>query len=140
GLLAELLGRRVLLRGLVRRRGRLLVLRILLLLRVVSGRRLPGRRRGGRLLGPGGRRPPRLVGRRVALLLILTRRRLVARPRRRAIRALRSAHVSPCSRVALLANTLPGINSHDAAANVVDSAFRGSAQRRRGCGIAHLVE
>ena len=58
GLLAELLGRRVLLRRLLGRR--LLVLRVLVLLRVVGRllllrvvrRRLPRRRRGGRLVGP----------------------------------------------------------------------------------------
>ena len=52
---------------------------------------------------------------------------LLTRPRLRRIRSLRSAHFSPCSWVTLLANTLPGINSDDAASNVVDSAFRGGA-------------
>ena len=61
GLLAVLLGRRVLLRRRVRRLrrlGGLLVLRVLL--RRV-GRRLPRRRVGGRLVGSRRRRLPRLV-------------------------------------------------------------------------------
>ncbi len=130
-LLAELLGRRVLLR---RRVGRLLAGLLIggILLRRVGRRLLPR----GRLLLAGRRLLPgrRLVGR-VARRLVLTM------PRLRVVRSLRSAHRLSLKSlvVADLGHTLPCINSHDAASNVGDGAFRSGAELSRRRCIADLV-